>query len=88
MRELVGAAKLREGQESTSEMLVKTYNTAMSQAANTVVEKWAGGAPPPVPEAHLVVAEVVRGDVVVGFNVYLVWGEVRSLGGRMPREEE
>lgn len=87
MRELIGAARLRPEQEATREMLVRTYSTAMSMAATTVVEKWAAGAPPPTPEGHLVPTEVVdEAGNVVGFNVYLVWGEVRTLGGKMPQE--
>ena len=88
MRELVGSAKLRQGQEGTSEMLVKTYSTAMAQAAHTVIELWAGGKAAPTPEGHLVPTEVVNAEgQVVGFNVYLVWGEIRSLGGKMPQEQ-
>lgn len=87
MRELVGAAKLRPEQANTSEMLVKTYSTAMSMAATTVVDLWAAGKAPPTPEGHLVPVEVVNAEgQVVGFNVYLVWGEIRSLGGKMPQE--
>lgn len=89
MRELVGAARLRPDQEATHEMLVRTYSTAMSMAATTVVESWAAGLTPPTPEGHLVPTEIVdEAGQVVGFRVYLVWGETRTLGGKMPQERE
>ncbi len=50
-------------------------------------ERWAAGLPTPKPDGHLEVAKAVDAEGrVVGFNVYLLWGEPRVLGGKM-REE-
>lgn len=87
MREEVARVRLREGQASTPDMLTKTYSSAMSMAATAVLDAWASGAAPPKGEPHLVPTEIVDAEgVVVGFVIYLVWGEIRSLGGKMPQE--
>lgn len=88
MRDTLAKVRLREGQPSTDEMLLKTYNTAMSTAAAELLEWWAAGRAAPVPDGHLEVAKAVDASgTVVGFNVYLVWAEPRVLGGKM-REEQ
>lgn len=81
MRERVAEVRLREGQEPTETMLLRTYNTAMSTAAAEVIERWAAGRPAPVPDGHLEVVKAIAPDgKIVGFNVYLLWGEPRRLG--------
>lgn len=88
MRRLLSSAKLRPGQVGDHDLLVRTYSTAMSSAATEILELWVQGLDAPKPEAHLVPCELVDSKgVVVGFNVYLVWGEIQVLGGRMPRED-
>jgi len=87
MRDVVSQVRLREGQAPTEDMLLKTYNTAMSTAAAELIERWKAGHAAPTPDGRLEVTKAVNPEgAVVGFNVYLVWGEPRSLGGSM-REE-
>lgn len=89
MRERISQVRLRPGQAPDELMLLKTYNTAMSTAAAELVERWAAGLTPPKPDGHLEVVKVVGDDrAVLGFNVYLVWAEPRTLGGKMPEEPE
>jgi len=82
MRDKVSIARLRPEQESTDDLLLKTYNTAMSTAAAEVIERWKAGHAPPNPDGRLVVTKVLRetGGPVIGFNVYLEWAEPHVLG--------
>lgn len=84
---MVSKTRLRDGQAPTEDLLLKTYNTAMSTAAAELIERWKAGHAAPTPDGRLEVAKAVTPEgAVVGFNVYLVWGEPQSLGGKM-REE-
>jgi hypothetical protein len=78
---MMAKARLSDTQEATELILTKTYNTAMSTAAAQLLELWEAGHVAPTPNGHLEVTKVVAPEGnVVGFNVYLVWGEPRVLG--------
>ena len=77
MREKVASVRLRHDQASTDDLLVRTYNTAMRQGAEEILERWKGGRTPPPHDGSLVTTKVANtpGGPVVGFNVYLQWNE-------------
>ena len=88
MRDLVAKVRLRAHQTPDEDTLTKTYSTAWHQAADEVMRRWGSGVTPPQPAPWLEVFKVVNSEgVVLGFNVWLYWGEPRTLGGVSLKEE-
>ena len=81
MRDLVSKVRLRPGQDA-KEILTQTYATVWHLAADEVMRRWGSGITPPQPAPWLEVTQVVDDtQKVLGFNVWLFWGEPRVLGG-------
>lgn len=88
MRDLISKVRLRKDQVADAVMLSRTYASAWHLAADELLRRWGSGVTSPQLTPWAEVTKVVDAHgSTLGFNVWLYWGEARSLGGASIKEE-